>query len=79
MGDVTLAGRPYYVVRVTDVLLDRWSVEFEGIGPEGLLIVVSRPFDAPASALEVTATGELTEELRGAAIAHAQDWLSDDE
>lgn len=47
VGDVTLAGRPCYVVGVTDVLLERWSVEFEGIGPEGLLIVVSRMSDEP--------------------------------
>jgi hypothetical protein len=77
VGDVTLVGRPFYVVRVTDVLLDRWSVEFEGIGPQGLLIVVSRPFGAPASELEVTGTGKVTDELRSAAVAHAQGWLSD--
>lgn len=79
MGDVTLAGRPYYVVGVTDILLDRWSVEFEGIGPEGLLIVVSRLFDAPVGQWEVAATGERTDELTNAAVAYAQGWLSDNE
>ncbi len=76
---VTLAGQPYYVTRVTDVLLDRWSVEFEGIGPEGLIITVSRAFDASGSEPEVSSTGHLTDELRAAAIEHARYWLSDEQ
>jgi hypothetical protein len=77
MGDVTLEGQPYYVVHVTDVLLDRWSVEFEGIGPQTPIICVSRPMSAAGDGFVVSSTGELPDELRAAVIEHARDWLSD--
>ncbi|WP_354641474.1 hypothetical protein [Kitasatospora camelliae] len=67
----------FYVTRMTDVIGDRWTVEYEGRGPDGFLIWVSRGFDAPAGRLEVGSSRELAPELRAAVIADAREWLAD--